>query len=114
MGRRDDILTMTRGEVTTLMGRVASVAMAADHACMDWDHGDPWGSTMTLWFECAEELTRRGEDVPEEWDYRAGLGIGETVSEYAGIPTASVAWLRYAGNSARELSHLLRDYAFDY
>lgn len=45
---------------------------------MSFDSYDRWGSAMSMFFDVAEELYRRGEDIPEEWQFRAGAGgVGE-------------------------------------
>ena len=55
---------------------------------MGWDSGDRWGSAMGLFFDVAEELDRRDEDIPAEWGYRAGaLGVGDPESFEAEILT---------------------------
>lgn len=37
-----------------------------------WDTGDEWGDTMGTLFAVAEELYKRGEGPPDDWDYRPG------------------------------------------
>lgn len=39
---------------------------------LTYDRGDPWGSTMLWWFAAAEEMFRRGLDIPDEWRFRPG------------------------------------------
>ena len=38
------------------------------------DSGDPWGSCMMAWFECAGQVNKRGLIVPWHWEYRPGIG----------------------------------------
>lgn len=35
--------------------------------------GDPWGTIVGAWFDCAAHLYEVG-DCPREWRYRPGLG----------------------------------------
>jgi hypothetical protein len=42
-------------------------------AMLTWDSYDAWGWAMTWWFEVADEMTRRGLEVPQEWHYKPGL-----------------------------------------
>jgi len=44
------------------------------------DDGDPWGSSMDLFFEVAGEMWERGLDIPVEWNYRAGLSTKDEES----------------------------------
>lgn len=37
---------------------------------MGFDSGDRWGSSMGMFFDAADELCRRGDDIPHEWGYR--------------------------------------------
>ena len=37
------------------------------------DRGDLWGENMEAWFAVAAELCYRGENVPADWEYRAGM-----------------------------------------
>ncbi len=39
---------------------------------MEFDSGDPWGSVMKWRFNIADELSRRGSDIPASWEYRCG------------------------------------------
>ena len=41
---------------------------------MDLDTYDAWGSVMSWWFDIAEALHARGEDIPAEWQFRPGAG----------------------------------------
>lgn len=39
---------------------------------MNWDQSDPYGSAMSLWFDCAEFLEfELGECAPDRWEFRA-------------------------------------------
>ena len=40
------------------------------NAGIDFDKGDPWGSSMAAHFGIAHALEHAGEDVPGEWEYR--------------------------------------------
>ena len=42
---------------------------------------DPWGQAVSAFFDVAGELTKRGADVPDAWQYRPGAG-GPSVSEW--------------------------------
>lgn len=46
------------------------------------DSGDAWGSVMASLFDIAAELTRRGDDVPEAWQYQAGAAGPHPRDEY--------------------------------
>jgi len=35
---------------------------------------DDWGTSMDAWFECAGFMYKRNMSMPDEWEYRAGLG----------------------------------------
>jgi hypothetical protein len=39
---------------------------------MGFDSGDPWGSVMHWRFNIADELSRRGAEIPGAWEYRCG------------------------------------------
>lgn len=37
----------------------------------DW-RDDPWGTSMSVWFQVAAELYARGTKIPFHWNYTAG------------------------------------------
>ncbi len=94
-------------DLQALSQAVANVATLVD----DFDGHDPWGSAMHVWFECAEQLAQRGEDVPTEWEFRQGMGLedlDELFSDYA------PDYLRLLGNRAMELSDVCKRLGLDY
>ena len=96
-----------RADLITYGAGVAAVASLAP----DFDGGDPYGSTMNIWFECAEHLAQRGEQVPDEWEWRQGLGLDELdplFNDYASD------YLRLLGNRAMELSDVCKRLGLDY
>ena len=42
---------------------------------------NPWGSGISLAFAVCEVLYANGEDIPDEWQYRPGMGQGDTDPE---------------------------------
>ncbi len=96
-----------RKDLQALSGSVAHIASLAP----DFDGYDPWGSAMHVWFECAEQLAQRGEEVPGEWEFRQGVGLDdldELFNNYA------PDYLRLLGNQAMELSDLCKRLGLDY
>ena len=94
-------------DLIALSQSVASVASLAP----DFDGYDPYGSTMHVWFECAEHLAQRGEEVPTEWEFRQGIGaddLDELFNDYA------PDYLRLLGNAAMGLSDLCKRLGLDY
>ena len=94
-------------DLIDLSGSVATVAKLAP----DFDGYDPYGSTMHVWFECAEELNRRDEEIPDEWDFRAGLGLDEGDELFKDYESP---YLRMLGNTAKELSDVCKRLDLDY
>ncbi len=97
-----------RKDLQTLSASVANVASLAPE---DFDGHDPWGSAMHVWFECAEQLAQRGEEVPTEWEFRQGMGLDdldELFNDY------SPDYLRLLGNRAMELSDVCKRLGLDY
>ena len=88
---------MDRQDLIRLSGAVAVVASQAP----DFDGHDPWGSTMHVWFECAERLNRRGEYVPVDWEFASGLRLGELDNLYAEYTNPYLIML---GNNAQALA----------
>lgn len=39
---------------------------------------DPWGCAMEAHLECAGRMNKRGLDIPNEWQYEAGMGSDGT------------------------------------
>ena len=35
---------------------------------------DPWGYSMSAFFQVCDHLYDRGEDIPHEWGFKAGIG----------------------------------------
>lgn len=44
--------------------------------------GDPWGTIMGAWFDCAAHLYEKG-DCPREWQYKPGWGGNQLDTESA-------------------------------
>ena len=96
-----------RNDLQALSQAVANVAILVD----DFDGHDPWGSAMHVWFECAEHLAQRGEDVPTEWEFRQGADADELDELFSGY---SPDYLRLLGNRAMELSSVCKRLGLDY
>lgn len=66
------------------------------------DTSDRWGAAMLVFFEVADELTRRGTICPDAWNYKAGA-FGPPVAprsfEYRIVCEASDADLQRLGAS---------------
>lgn len=41
----------------------------------DWNTGDEWGDIMAALFAIAEELYKRGDGPPNDWEFSPGAGI---------------------------------------
>ena len=73
---------------------------------LDFDGGDPWGSTMSHWFAVAGTLYRHDGEIPSHWQYRAALGAGEAPDDWPETEyeemveesTITLADLTHAGN----------------
>tara|TARA_R110000822_G_scaffold91439_3_gene210782 strand:- start:295 stop:570 length:276 start_codon:yes stop_codon:yes gene_type:complete len=39
---------------------------------MSFDRHDSWGHVMSAWFDIAEALHARGDDVPSHWEFHSG------------------------------------------
>ena len=42
---------------------------------ISYDHHDAWGCVMNAWFDIAEALHLRGDDVPSHWGFAPGAGL---------------------------------------
>lgn len=42
---------------------------------------DPWGEALSALFECVGRMNKRGIDIPNEWNYRPGMGSDGTDKE---------------------------------
>lgn len=51
-----------------------------DEFRIGYDHHDAWGCVMNAWFDIAEALHVRGDDVPSQWDFVPGAGIQHEAS----------------------------------
>ncbi len=91
--------TITRPDLINLASDVAAVA----HLAPDFDGTDPWGSAMSVWFACADHLYGRNDDVdvPDEWEFRSGLGLDEPDPLYADFASDYLVML---GNRAKALA----------
>ncbi len=45
------------------------------------DKFDQWGEAMSLHFDVAAELFARGDDIPSQWVYSAGLAVDPRESD---------------------------------
>lgn len=45
---------------------------------------DPWGTAMSWMFAVCRVLDAMGEHVPDEWEFRRGIGDRESVEQMAG------------------------------
>ena len=82
-----------------------------------YDRGDPWASTMSPFFEVAEELYRRGEEIPESWEFRPGVGVNEREPAFPWstiFHDMSSEELRTFGNIVEMQSDLLKAEGKDY
>jgi len=81
------------------------------------DNGDPWGSAMSALFDIAEELDRRGDEVPAEWEYRPGaLGPGapDTYFAQAVLPLYDASDMRAFGSVLARYTDNLRAAGMSY
>lgn len=101
-------ITVKHNDLTALSRAVARVANLAP----DFDGHDPFGSAMMVWFECAEQLAQRGDEVPTEWDFRQGLGLEEDLDE--SFIDFSSDYLRLMGDQAMQLVDVCRRLKMDY
>lgn len=102
-----DVLTVKRHDLTALSDAVAKVANLAP----DFDGTDPFGSAMTVWFECAEQLAQRGYEVPTEWEFRQGLGLEDLDELFSDF---SSDYLSLMGDQAMRLVDVCRRLGMDY
>ncbi len=77
-----------------------------------YDPGDSYACVMAAWFDICEALTRRGYEVPPEWQFRPGsLGVPDLDDESSifahDIAGADPVLLVDFGNVLRRWSHLL-------
>ncbi|KKL99570.1 hypothetical protein LCGC14_1813140, partial [marine sediment metagenome] len=77
----------------------------------DFDGYDPYGSVMQIWFECADRLHSREEDVPDEWEYVPGYSLNELDELYTEYDNS---YLLMLGNAAMELSGLCKKLELSY
>lgn len=99
--------TITHQDLITLSTQVAAVASMAP----DFDGSDPWGSAMGVWFACADHLYNRNETIPDQWEYRHGLGLDEPDELYTEFAND---YLTLLGNRAEVLAKTCEDLGLSY
>lgn len=100
--------TYTRDELLELTKAIAPVINLAP----DFDGGDPWGSVMGLWFDTAEILAYRGDEIPAEWEYRGSIREPGELNELLGDHASD--YLRLLGNYCYRAADTLRALELDY
>ena len=51
-----------------------------DEFRISYDHHDAWGCVMSAFFDIAEALHTRGDDVPMQWQFKPGACIDREAS----------------------------------
>ena len=79
-------------------------------------YGDPWGTTMSAWFDIAEILYCRGDNIPPEWEFRPSpliydLSGGYLVEELSELSSDT---LRKLGNLLSRYTRILKFYGRNY
>lgn len=96
---------------------LTNLANLIDDFNMDYDSGDPWGSVMAWRFEIADELYRRGDEIPAEWEYRPGAGgPDKDGDEFMAPPIKAIdsAGLRVFGNLMLNFANVIKAAGQDY
>lgn len=78
---------------------------------------DTWGNAMEAWFECAGHLNKRGEDIPNEWQYRCGMSGDGTDKDsywYSIFKNTSTKRLRVIGGFLFRYCQYLKMKGIDY
>ena len=80
------------------------IQMSRDH----WDYGDLWGSAMSTYFDCCDELTSRGAGVDPVHGYRPGAGGPQGRDEYSDC--GLIDWDAVADETIEQAAEILRRY----
>jgi hypothetical protein len=85
-------------------------------AMMTHDSWDPWGWAMLWWFEVADEMTRRGLEIPQDWHYKPGLDLerDEDSFEQETLGLADDDALEHFGNILARYARILERQGKDY
>jgi hypothetical protein len=85
-------------------------------AMLTYDSYDAWGWAMTWWFAVADEMTRRGLDIPATWQYRPGLDVSRDEDSYEDetLELADDDALEHFGNVLARFARILEHQGKDY
>jgi hypothetical protein len=77
---------------------------------------DEWGDAMDAWFECAGRLSIRGLNIPDNWEYRTGLGspCDRDSYFYSLFKESTTKDLRIIGNFLFRYCQMLKHQGKDY